>query len=346
MSNSIDFRKVRTKIQILFVILISASLLLAACGGGDGNGGEAAATEGASTEVTRQVPSLPASGSVVANGHLTPVRYEKLSSETGGLVVEVLVSEGQQVNAGDALLRLEVDPELEAELASAQYEMVQAQQAMDELTNKHDIALNDAKDEYAKARQANYDAERKASYQADQSSTFVKDQADLELEVAKEKLSEATDRYELLQQGPDPEELQSTQARLTSAEARLAAAQSAVDDRQLTASMDGTVLQVVPHVGDIADPGQILVTIADLGAWQVETEDLNEIEVVKISQGQAASIVPDALPDVQMNGTVQSISGVSEDRAGDVVYRAIISLNEVVDPRVRWGMTVAVTFEK
>jgi multidrug efflux pump subunit AcrA (membrane-fusion protein) len=344
MSNSIVSRKVLAKISFLSIGLLIAALLLAACGGGDG--GEAATTEGDSTEIPRQVPSLPASGSVVANGHLTPVRYERLSSKAGGLVVEILVSEGQQVNAGDTLLRLKVDEDLQAELASAEYEKLQAQQALDDLTNKHDIALNDAKDEYAKARQANYDAERKASYQADQSSTFVKDQADLELEVAKEKLSQATDRYELLQNGPDPEELQATQARLDSAEARLEAAQAAVDDLELTASMDGTVLQIVPHVGDIADPGQILVTIADVGAWQVETEDLNEIEVVKISQGQVATIVPDALPDVQMTGTVQSISGVSEDRAGDVVYRAVIALNEVVDPRVRWGMTVAVTFVK
>lgn len=323
-------------------IVLLIAMLLTACGGGE----ETAATEGAPTEIPRQVPSLPRSGTVVANGQLEPVRYARLSSDQGGEVIEILVQEGQQVTTGDLLLRLRVDEALRSELANAEYERLQAQQALDDLNNNHQTRLTEAKDAYAKARQAQYDAERKASYQAADSPTFVKQQADLELEVAKEKFQQASDRYELLKNGPDPVALEAAQARLKAAEERVSAAQAAIQARDIKATINGTVAQVNARVGETVGAGQVLVTIGDFSEWRVVTSDLNEIEVVKVSQGQGVSIVPDALQDIKLTGTVQTISSVFEERAGDVIYRAVIVITETVDPRVRWGMTVAVTFEK
>jgi hypothetical protein len=55
--------------------------------------------------------------------------------------------------------------------------------------------------------------------------------------------------------------------------------------------------------------------------------------------------VPDALPDLELTGTVESIDDFFEEKRGDVTYTARILLNES-DPRLRWGMTVVVTFEE
>jgi len=52
----------------------------------------------------------------------------------------------------------------------------------------------------------------------------------------------------------------------------------------------------------------------------------------------------DALPDVELKGEVESISSVAQVKSGDVVYPVKIKLLEN-DPRLRWGMTAAVTFE-
>ena len=85
--------------------------------------------------------------------------------------------------------------------------------------------------------------------------------------------------------------------------------------------------------------------LADFSQWIVETDDLTEIEVPEISIGQSVTIVPDALPDLELTGMVERISDVFEEKRGDITYTARIKLNEE-NELLRWGMTVVVTFEK
>ena len=63
----------------------------------------------------------------------------------------------------------------------------------------------------------------------------------------------------------------------------------------------------------------------------------------EISLGQAVTVKPDALPDLELSGTVESISNLYEEKRGDITYTARILLVED-DPRLRWGMTFVVTF--
>jgi len=61
--------------------------------------------------------------------------------------------------------------------------------------------------------------------------------------------------------------------------------------------------------------------------------------------GQTVSVIPDALPDLEIKGTVDKISDVFEEKRGDVTYTTRILLDSV-DPRLRWGMTVVITFQR
>jgi hypothetical protein len=76
----------------------------------------------------------------------------------------------------------------------------------------------------------------------------------------------------------------------------------------------------------------------------VETDDLTENDVPSVYPGQPATVVPDALPDLELTSEVESISGLYEEKRGDITYTARLRLNES-DPRLRWGMSVVVTFE-
>jgi hypothetical protein len=53
----------------------------------------------------------------------------------------------------------------------------------------------------------------------------------------------------------------------------------------------------------------------------------------------------DALPDVELNGNVFSISQNYSENQGDVVYEVTILLTDI-DPAMRWGMTAVVNFVK
>ena len=85
-------------------------------------------------------------------------------------------------------------------------------------------------------------------------------------------------------------------------------------------------------------------SLADTGQWYVETSDLTELEVVDLEEGQKATIVADALPDVEMTGRVEEISQTFKSQGGDILYTVRIMVDEI-DPRMRWGMTVEVTFK-
>ena len=86
------------------------------------------------------------------------------------------------------------------------------------------------------------------------------------------------------------------------------------------------------------------MVLADLSGWQIETDDVTEIKVPSIKVGQTVAVKFDALPDVTLKGAVESISSVSQLKSGDVVYPVKIKVLES-DPRLRWGMTAAVTFD-
>jgi multidrug efflux pump subunit AcrA (membrane-fusion protein) len=170
-----------------------------------------------------------------------------------------------------------------------------------------------------------------------------RDLAKAGLSQAEAALDEAQYQYDLTKEGADAEQLALAQAQLTNAEAQAAAAQAALDKMDLKAPFAGTVVDVNVVPDELVGTSTWAVLLADFSTWYVETNDLTELEVVKLSVGQSATIVADALPDLEMTGKISEIGQVYKEKSGDITYEVKIRLEEV-DPRLRWGMTVEVTF--
>jgi HlyD family secretion protein len=175
------------------------------------------------------------------------------------------------------------------------------------------------------------------------------DEIDLAIEeadyaFAQARLTDAELKYASLIDGPDPDDVAAAQERITAAEANLRAAKNALQDMELLAPFAGTVVEVSVKPGEWVEVGQPVVVLAVITEWVVETDDLTEIQVPQIAIGQKATVIPEALPDSTLVGTVEYISEIFEIKSGDVTYTTRILLDET-DPRLRWGMTVAVIFE-
>ena len=145
------------------------------------------------------------------------------------------------------------------------------------------------------------------------------------------------------EEGFDLDQLTLLESRVKAAKAGVAAAQSGLDNYTLTAPFAGTVTDIYLEEGQFVGPEARAVQIADLSEFIIETSDLTELEVVKISKGQIAEIVPDALPETTLSGIVEDIGLSFKTQAGDINYTVTISLDEI-DPNLRWGMTVELTF--
>ena len=131
---------------------------------------------------------------------------------------------------------------------------------------------------------------------------------------------------------------------LDNAKAQVAAAQDALGNFELQAPFDGVVADVSVDLGQQVGPETVAVSVIDPSQWIVETNDLTELEVVRLAQGQKVSMVPDALPDVKLTGVIQTISSAFTKQGGDIVYNVRILVDNPLDPRIRWGMTVEATF--
>ena len=168
--------------------------------------------------------------------------------------------------------------------------------------------------------------------------------AESQVGTAQAAVQQAQAQLALAKASPREVDLARARAAIAQAEAAAESARVAVENTRLLAPIAGTVTAVDIETGELASPGVRLVQIADLTEWLVETDDLTEIEVVRVREGQAVKLAPDALPDLKWQGVVESVRAVSEVKRGDTTFTVRIK-TEQPDPRLRWGMTVVATFE-
>ena len=107
----------RTAFVIAIVLL---SLILSACG------------QASPTPQATAIPTVLADTSIISEGRLEPVRFTEIALSASGLVSEVLATEGQQVEAGQVIARLESSEvkTLEAAQATASQQLTAAYQAV------------------------------------------------------------------------------------------------------------------------------------------------------------------------------------------------------------------------
>lgn len=336
-------------------LILFLSLLFAAC---------SAPTE--QTSPPTAMPPIIADANITAEGRVEPVHFAEIAFTTGGVISEVLVQEGQAVEQGQLLIRLGDASDMN--YAAAQLELVNAQKAINDLTNAAgtDLAqaiinLKDAQEAYEKA--ANYLTYLQTSQKVPQTETrsfliqnwkgyeyrtktrhfkgpapedwIIEAKNDLALKTAE--LDDAQRTYDRLKDGADAEQLVVLEAQLNAAKAKVASF-------SVIAPFDGVVAELNARPGNSIKVGEIAVTVADFSSWQIETTDLTEIDVVELSEGGPVIITLDAIPGATLNGVVESISQTYEEKQGDVVYGVTVTLDESY-PGLRWGMTAVVNFE-
>jgi len=230
--------------------------------------------------------------------------------------------------------------------------------ALIEVRDRED-ELEDAQEEWEKYQdvdEGNYARQAAEDDLEDAQESFYGAQRDLEeaireidgpraaLDAALAAEAEAKRDFEMwMEEGFDLDQLSLLESRVVTAEAGVKAARNALDNYRLTAPFAGTVTDIYLETGQFVGPEARAVQLADLSEFIIETSDLTELEVVKISVGQTVEIVPDALPDILLLGKVEQIGQSFKTQAGDIIYTITIRLDET-DPNLRWGMTVELTF--
>ncbi len=165
----------------------------------------------ATAQATRGDLVITASGS----GILVPAAEMALGFRSGGVLAEVLVEVGDQVEAGQALARLD-DADARDQVAQSEISLRQAELDLAELTEEADAAA-------LAAAQASLSSAR-----ADLTA-LTAPPGDEDLLAAQESLKSAQEALADLLAGPDPDEVAIVKADLTLAEMNVRTAQAAYD---------------------------------------------------------------------------------------------------------------------
>lgn len=287
-----------------------------------------------------------------ASGHVEATDVH-VGAEVGGRVVEVAVVEGQRVNAGDLLARLDTtDTELairraEAERAQAlaQAKLLRAGSRVEDIRQAEAQAAAAAA-EVGAAREelqsAESDLERFESLlRTNAGSQKQRDDAATRRDVARERLRGAEERQRAareavarLRAGARREEISAADARVAIADAQIAALQKALTDAVLKSPVAGTVTEKLVDPGEIIPPRAPVVVITDLDhAWAEVFID--EPLVPRLKLGQQARLFTDAGGE-GVAGTVSFISPKAEftprnvqtaDERAKLVYRIKVAID-------------------
>lgn len=312
------------KMLLSLVVLAAAALAITACGP-------------KSVEAT-PAPVVAQASVMIAEGRLMPVNALDHAFHVPGQVAEVLVKDGDAVEAGQALARLNESPEAALALARTEQEMLAAQQALNALKTGADVNLTQAKLAALEAQDAQEAAQDRYDSDASEQNQAALDAAEADLQLAKDTRAKLNTN-----DGIDPDLLAAAEARLFTAQSAQSSAAAAMDALTLVASMDGTVIDLDLQAGQLVGAGAPILTLADMTGWVVKTDNLTEVDITDVSIGQEVEVVLDALPDVKLTGEVTHINARYEEKRGDITYTVTVKLSDA-DPRMRWGMTAAVKF--
>jgi multidrug resistance efflux pump len=315
-----------------YAILVIIALTLAAC-----QPGNAAATQ--------TVQSAAAPQAVIVQGRLEPVNSIDLAFSTNGRVAEVLVKEGDQITAGQVIARLDGQESRLADLARAGQELAAAEQALKDLENAAELNTVQAEMDIVEALKTVDSIQETVDDLAAQYSPDPKEvnEAKIRLTLAQVQLQTAKDHAALLKDGVDPDARAAANNRRDTAKASVTAAQAALDALDLRAPLAGTLVGLDLQAGQFAAAGQSVGTVADFSSWVIQTDDLTELEVVRVSSGESASLILDALPGSEMKAEVVHIAQRFEEKRGDVTYTVTLAIKDPVEA-LRWGMTGQISF--
>ncbi|HTX20930.1 MAG TPA: efflux RND transporter periplasmic adaptor subunit [Candidatus Aquilonibacter sp.] len=216
---------------------------------------------------------------VVANGQIQPVVQVTISPEVSGEIIELPVKEGQFVNKGDLLVKINPDVYIAA-------------------TNQADAS-------YKSALAAKVSA----------AASLEKAQADYDrnLELFKSKLLSESDFIGFkATRDVAQAQLDSADDQVNVAKAAVDSAEEELDRTTIVSPLTGTITSLNSEVGErvlgtVQNAGTEIMTISDLNEIEARV-DVGEMDVVGIKAGQKAQLEVDAFKDRKFTGVVTAVA--------------------------------------
>lgn len=244
------------------------------------------------------------------------IRTAHLAFDSQGIVEEMFVDEGANVEAGDVLAKLDATT-TRAELAEAKAQS-EAQAALkrklESGTRKQEIEQARARLASAAARVTNAEKVLDRLTESSASGAVSEkrlDDARAELEIERSAKLEAAKALELALEGPREEEIAEARARAEAAKARVQILEERLANTTLVAPTAGVIQNRLLELGEYANPTRAAYTLALTDPKWIRTY-VPEPELGRVAPGARARIITDTSPGRDFEGRVGFISPVAE----------------------------------
>jgi HlyD family secretion protein len=258
---------------------------------------------------SRDQEGITASGTI----EVTEIR---LSPKVGGEVIELIAREGDAVEKGQILARIDHTAlDLQLEQAKAEMRLAEAQFALlvkgarSEDIQQGQEALVQAEENLRVARE---DAERTRQLLPGGSvSEKQRDEAEARLVVAQAQANAAEQALKKLQNLARPEEVQAAEARVDQARFAVQLLQNRIQDATVTSPLNGIVLQRLAEVGENIVSGATMFVVADLSGVELEVY-VAEPDLSRLDLGQQVEVQIDGDPPATFPGKITFIASEAE----------------------------------
>ena len=257
---------------------------------------------------------LSASGYVVAHHKIA------VGAKVSGRVAWIGVEKGDNVQAGQLLVRLE-DNEFRAQVNQAKANLAAAQARLDQLKSgsrpqeklKDKAAVIQAEANLKNAEAAYQRAE--TLYRSGVASKAELDNALAQRDSARALVEAARQSSAMTDIGPRTEEIRAAEAQVQQMKAALDYAQTQLAATEIKAPVAGTVLERIVERGEMVTPSAFggsgartsVVDLADLTDLQIEL-DISQSDFARLKLGQKTEIIPDAFPNLRYAGFIAEIA--------------------------------------
>jgi RND family efflux transporter MFP subunit len=252
-------------------------------------------------------------------GTITARQEATISPKVSAQIAQMGLLKNRVVHRGEVLAVLESrdlnaqQAEAAAALHEAQIAVTNSEQGSIPLTNAQDVkAVHDAQGTLDNARKT-YER-RKALF--DQGGISKKDLETSQLDVTKaeDDLRLAERSASLHKATTNPSDLAAARSKSQQAAGHLAAVEAQAGYATIRAPFDGIVSDQFLYQGDFASAGTKMLTIADTSTVIVKAP-LSIDAAISVRAGDTASVQPDSLPGVTLQGTVNLVGSAADPQS-------------------------------
>ena len=259
------------------------------------------------TVQTGKVAKQDLNATVSASGEIKPKTYVNVGANAFGRITRLYVKEGEHVKKGQMLAQLEnVQPGADVAAGRAALEVARTD------ATAQAAALKTAQ---ANLERANADLERaKLDYQRAEGLYGAKLIAKADYDGKKAAYDSAVAMVEQSKAGiaQADAQLNSSQRRITQANASLVRSSDVLSKTEYPAPFDGIITNLPVREGETVvvgiqnSPGSTMMTLADMSVITAEVK-VDETDIVNVKLGQPAEVTIDAMPKKIFHGTVTEI---------------------------------------